>query len=525
MLRLPASSISLSEKDIQFHLHQLEIYQGLLKQGFKKQEILRYYEEHRQANLKNNQNDGVEIGTGKISCVDLASRNPIHPVSFSKGHTPDTSKGSDKFSRTPTKSSTTVSIQPVYAEAPDFDDLDHESSTNLSATQADTHGEKRPEEQKHIHPHAPRKSSLLRFAERPSSDTSSSPEKISNDNLQPLIARPHKYTFLSEAQFYSECNTKDDDSHISLRYDINEEMSDLSLFEKNDESLPGSVHESTLPLTISATDSDSESPLGRNRGKYRSELMTNDFPDIGNSVFSISPPTISTPPRANSLTLTSRAEFGLASSPSVIDSEDGQNTSLQTRLQHQARSLHTPSPRNSPRSEPHNRYYHYLDGDSFAVYNDSLSPDTQPQTPAELARQPLVTEQDAAYTAPPGAVRTSLMSRERRYGHSVVLIQPDEESPTRRAMGMRERRNRELLRSIRAQSIRWERIRQQLDQQALQPQAGIPMELNGPGPAFEDQWRDELDNDRVGEENFEQEQEAGFGHGVRVISGNSQRSL
>jgi hypothetical protein len=41
MIRLPPSSISLSESDIQVHLKQIDIYQSLLQQGFKRDAILR----------------------------------------------------------------------------------------------------------------------------------------------------------------------------------------------------------------------------------------------------------------------------------------------------------------------------------------------------------------------------------------------------------------------------------------------------------------------------------------------------
>ena len=41
MIRLPPSSISLSESDLQVHLKQIDIYQSLLQQGFKRDAILR----------------------------------------------------------------------------------------------------------------------------------------------------------------------------------------------------------------------------------------------------------------------------------------------------------------------------------------------------------------------------------------------------------------------------------------------------------------------------------------------------
>lgn len=49
MIRLPPTSISLSESDIQFHLREINIYQTLLQQGFKQQDIQRYYAANRVA--------------------------------------------------------------------------------------------------------------------------------------------------------------------------------------------------------------------------------------------------------------------------------------------------------------------------------------------------------------------------------------------------------------------------------------------------------------------------------------------
>ena len=46
MIRLPPTSIGLSESDIHFHLRQVSVYQSLRAQGFNKEDIQRYYAEH-----------------------------------------------------------------------------------------------------------------------------------------------------------------------------------------------------------------------------------------------------------------------------------------------------------------------------------------------------------------------------------------------------------------------------------------------------------------------------------------------
>lgn len=51
---------------------------------------------------------------------------------------------------------------------------------------------------------------------------------------------------------------------------------------------------------------------------------------------------------------------------------------------------------------------------------------------------------------------------------------------------------------------------------------------DAPGPAIRtDQWRDELEGDRVGEENFETEIEVGDvrENGIRLVSGNTLQRL
>lgn len=109
-------------------------------------------------------------------------------------------------------------------------------------------------------------------------------------------------------------------------------------------------------------------------------------------------------------------------------------------------------------------------------------------------------------------------------------------------MGLRERRARELMRSARAEGLRLERIRR-LDHQRLihdrtdrRPSMARAMGrddeardldgeagLEGPGPTvIEEQWRDDLEVDRVGDENWEGEAgDVGIRVGIRVLSGNA----
>ena len=187
----------------------------------------------------------------------------------------------------------------------------------------------------------------------------------------------------------------------------------------------------------------------------------------------------------------------------------------------------TPTPVRGPRTastELQNQRPDSLDGTSFQVYDDSLPRSVQPQTPADLTIRTVVTEHDAAYTAPPGVVRSNMRSRLRSGRNE--MVEPGEQSPTARAMGMRERRERELMRSVRAEGMRLERLRQQDRERIARGLDGNDDDSDGPGPAIvRDAWRDDLEGDRVGEENWESEAEL---HGwvdrpIRVVSGNAQR--
>lgn len=51
MIRLPPTGISLSTSDLDYHLHQIDIYHGLLKQGFRKKDVMRFFEEQRKSEL------------------------------------------------------------------------------------------------------------------------------------------------------------------------------------------------------------------------------------------------------------------------------------------------------------------------------------------------------------------------------------------------------------------------------------------------------------------------------------------
>jgi hypothetical protein len=125
----------------------------------------------------------------------------------------------------------------------------------------------------------------------------------------------------------------------------------------------------------------------------------------------------------------------------------------------------TPSPVRIPQptyAAPQTYHGHGVSS-RLSIYNDHLPSTQQPQTPADLARQPMLTAHDAAYTAPPGSVGQRRVIR-------------NDMSPTRRGREPRARWTREYEQA--------ERVAREREQRT--------------GPRL---WVDEWVLDRVGEEN------------------------
>ena len=186
-------------------------------------------------------------------------------------------------------------------------------------------------------------------------------------------------------------------------------------------------------------------------------------------------------------------------------------------------------PARGARTEPR-QPRHQLDGTSFSVYNDTIPTEAQPQTPADLSRHYRLTEQDAAYTAPPGVLHTGSPTRRPRFTTADLEVGPGEQTPMARAMGSRERRARELMRSVRAEGVRLQRLREQ-DRQLIARGLDGNEEMRdrgGPGPVVAPElWRDDFEGDRVGDENWEGNGEwsARGRDGMRVVSGNARDRL
>ena len=75
MIRLCPTSIGLAESDIQNHLQQINFYQQLLADGFKREQIQRFYEEQ-QAARRDQENDIGSASDASPSCSSLDGPHP-----------------------------------------------------------------------------------------------------------------------------------------------------------------------------------------------------------------------------------------------------------------------------------------------------------------------------------------------------------------------------------------------------------------------------------------------------------------
>ncbi|OCT47311.1 hypothetical protein CLCR_02401 [Cladophialophora carrionii] len=519
MIRLPATSISLSERDIDFHLRQAELYHGLRKQGFKKDDVVRYLRDYREAAAEAASQDKHGFDLSTPSTVELSSSRP-RPASTSNGDLPLPSK------RGPGHPSSTAPTSTSCIPFPDF-------ASELSEPESDDgqliyHKIQDVDDSRKVSPasmpssintnqHAPRKSSLLRFAQ------AASPERLSADTEDGTVgasvmntAKAKKYRRRSTTypyqsseresagEAYVDGQVLDRMNRMSLgEDDLHDELSSSSF------ALPPAYSDSVR--TSSASDLQFASPMsGDGSGDSPSlsfvhapvtHRRNSDQLERGYSIADVS----SSPP----LPVTPVREFTRRARAS---SDSSQVPTTPTPIR-KASSV--------PRTEP-KPYRQQLDGHSFSVYNDSLPASSQPETPADLSRQPLITEHEAAYTAPPAMIRSG------HHGQHTWELDMGEQSPTARAMTLRGRRNRELTRSVRAEGVRLNRL--MMRDEAMLTQRGLRAAAAANGDAVvaalpqipDDVWRDNLDADRVGEENLEAELDVGGRRVMRAVSGNAR---
>ena len=223
---------------------------------------------------------------------------------------------------------------------------------------------------------------------------------------------------------------------------------------------------------------------------------------------------LSTPPRSSSIgsikrhlgsCFTSSEGRELNSSPPVPrEAEKSPDVSPSRRVpttpvhrgRQTFRETRSRAPPQTPRAQAHMQH---MDGPG-AVYDDRVPAYLQPRTPADLSRVVHITDREAAYTAPPGRTARTPAIIPQALLSPTHSFEPGEESPSRRAHTLRERRGRELRRSAMMEEAMWERFRI-MDVDDVSGR----MHWDGPGPGLTNSWRDDFDADRVGEENFDEE--------------------
>jgi hypothetical protein len=290
---------------------------------------------------------------------------------------------------------------------------------------------------------AVRHSSLLRFAQN-----AESPDDASTTDV--MTYKPRSQTF---PWVESEADDELPSGSTTLQYPVNE-LANLAIGRPPTPCIPSKSKIST-PLRAEArefTPLALPSPIGSLNSRVSSQLEYQaEIPRITPTLITRRPPT--TPPRRSSLANPPIASSGHLSNP------------VSSSISLPAPLPATPSPvriRQPTHTEP--RTYHGYGGPSrLSIYNDHLPPTQQPQTPADLARRPILTDRDTAYTAPPGSV-----------GRRRVIS--NETSPTTRGHELRARWTREYQRAEIVEREREQRTRGTL-------------------------WLDEWAADRVGEEN------------------------
>ncbi|KAK4935874.1 hypothetical protein LTR10_023132 [Elasticomyces elasticus] len=499
------------------HLRQAQTYYGLLKQGYKKHDIARYLSDYRKAAIGLSDQSSIDFRPVP-STFDLACRQ-VTESSEQDEETPQYSNQvTDQASNSKSTQLAASSLNPMARSF--SDDYGHIERQELFETE-DAGGQQSGSPvslipQMQVNRHAPRKSSLLRFAEAVSPERNSEQAPTSSpprNGIKIYRRRSLTYPYRSSEVDAQALISTSQDSLI-------EEFDQMSVRETSTQSETDMQESDDMPFEFQPAFSSTSTSWA-----FYDDLVPPPWPDDQD------PDVDQTPRRSSSLLRQRRPMVHLPSSPpravSPIDNLPQAGPSS-TSPELPA----TPTPiRNATayaRTEPRHPRHHFLDGVSFSVYNDSLAASSQPQTPADLSRGRLVTQNDAAYTAPPGMVRGGSASVTNQDGNRWDG-DAGEQSPTVRAINLRDRRNRELHRSVRAEGVRLQRLRMRDEAMftqgtaAANPAAGRTGTGEGArGEMLQDIWRDDLDADRVGEENLEPELDATGPRTMRVVSGNTR---
>ena len=72
MLRIRTTSIGLSERDIDFHFHQINLYRTLRREGYTKKEIQNFYDKRQQ--IQRRQENDLEAEDSSSLSIPEASK-------------------------------------------------------------------------------------------------------------------------------------------------------------------------------------------------------------------------------------------------------------------------------------------------------------------------------------------------------------------------------------------------------------------------------------------------------------------
>ena len=459
MIRLPATGIDISQNDLNFHLQQLDIYQGLLRQGFKKKEIIRYFKDNQSQTAGQETEYGGSLTTAP-STFDLCTTSSI-PVETELRDS--TSRNSSLISNTCTE----LQKQSPYEPSADL------ARPNPTVVFVGQGGK----------PHAPRQSSLLRYSH------GVSPELRPEEHMTikvPFSPRSN-ITYRPRSQTYSYDQSELDENDVASKRAPIEELEHLSL---NEELLPTVTNSTTTTIPVVSElrpEAEAFTPLYLRLRREVDVLVNEQSADTSSS-----PTEHRSLPSSPPLPPQQARDHHEPTSP-ALPPIPGFSLTLQPK---------------TPETDQRRIHQQYLDG-SFTVYDDSVPARLQPQTPADLSRNERFNERNIAYTAPPGMIRIPIAGS--RQSHNLRHPSGDL-SPTARALLIRERRQREFTRSARIEGLRIGRTRDR----------GVTRESEAPASTINDinLWREDLDADRVGEENFEDEIAMPLFRGIRAISGN-----
>lgn len=416
MIRLPATGIDISQNDLNSHLQQLDIYKGLLQQGFRKAEVQEYFKNR----AEKEQQDALPSENFSLppSTLELCTLyKPLEPSSI----IPD-----DIDLSPPSDGDDHVNVSPEAC------------STDAFLALPKPRQSKKADEQ----PYMPRQSSHLRFVR----DISPA-DKLTPPKRMPRSPRDN-ITYQKVKHTHSYGGSAIGENAVDLAPEsVSVVLEHLSL---DQELVPASAASTRTTIRVVSNlraEADSFTPL-----HLRQDSESADWK-------------------------------GKARAQEYPDSDDGSIRSSPPLFPSRGTKTRSPSLPRLPRTPATRRGQHqqYLDG-SFTVYDDTVPARFQPQTTADLSRDLRFDNSHAAYTAPPGMIRSPAPLYSNRHPSG-------DQSPTARAQLMRERRQREFVRGAQIEGLR---VRRAQDTSHDDPQTAV---------AMQNFWRDDLDADGVGEEN------------------------